>query len=527
MDQLTSTLSGQTYRVGPALPSLGEGFHRGYIGAHEVLLRLAVAGTPAVAALRAEAQLMSRIKHPQVAAPQDLGETERYTFLVLDTPPERPLAELIHQTELAVSAGLDVALQIAEIMHGLHSAGIAWGRLRPQACTIDRAGRLKLIDVRGVGDSVLTGALTMAEATYLAPELGAGQLPTVSSDLYACGVLAHELLAGRAPFAGANPTELAVKHMSEAPPDLAAIRPDLPGDLVALISRCLRKLPEERPASMAEFIDELRAIQQRLLAEEQSRMIACPRCHAHVPPSKRCPMCNAPLVVEQPVLTRRRIRRSIPLISIALTSFSILCALFAIFDQSNTRRAAGPAPTLVAATATPLPTLAPSPLPTATVIPVAEGTISVQPADVADPNIDLIRVRTYREAQQVVSEIEVVGQIYTEPNEAIYQVLIDTDPAGGDQSTPWGALSADYTILYRSGDEEGMVLAWDGATWQGVGAVAVEMNGGRLALRAPAEWLGESETLRYGVLATNPSDNLTDYAPARGDSVAVAGAPRK
>ena len=51
MEQLTSGLSGKTYRVGAALAGLGEGFYRGFDGAREVTLRIAAANTPAVATL--------------------------------------------------------------------------------------------------------------------------------------------------------------------------------------------------------------------------------------------------------------------------------------------------------------------------------------------------------------------------------------------------------------------------------------------------------------------------------------------
>src|SRR6185436_3598416 len=117
--------------------------------------------------------------------------------------------------------------------------------LRPQAFWIDKTGRLKLVNLRGAGRPVGDGKLTLAEATYLAPELSVGHTPTASGDLYACGALLYELLVGRPPFVGAGTTELAVKHLAEPAPSLKQVLPDLPADLAALTDSCLKKAPEE------------------------------------------------------------------------------------------------------------------------------------------------------------------------------------------------------------------------------------------------------------------------------------------
>jgi len=295
MEYLTSGLSGQSYHLGQPLAAVGEGFHRGFAGTQEVTLRVAAAQPAAVAQLRAEATLLDRLAHPQIVRVRDRGRTPQTYFLVLDEPAERVLADLIQPGDLSPTVALDIVVQVCDIVAALHAAGIAWGRLRPQAFWVDRAGRLKLADLRGAGQPIGDTPLTMAEATYLSPELGGGQPPSAPGDVYACGVLAYELLAGHPPFIGASPTELVVKHLVEPAPDLLRTRPGLPPDLTALVARCLSKDPADRPASLAVLTAELGAIQARLQAEERGRMVVCPRCQGRILPTARCPLCNAPL----------------------------------------------------------------------------------------------------------------------------------------------------------------------------------------------------------------------------------------
>ncbi len=526
MNYLTSGISGVTYRVGPALSGFGDGFYRGFAGTQEVTLRIAPAGTAAVAALRAEARLLERLDHPQIVRLIDRGRTHEAFFLVFDAPAGRPLVEVVHQFDLSLSTALNVLVQAVDILAVLHQAGIGWGRMRPQAFWIDKGGQLKLVDLRGAGESIAGGSLTLSEATYLAPELSTDRHHTERSDLYAVGVLAYELLAGRAPFTGSDPTELALKHLTEPPPDMAQARSDLPADLCDLVGRCLSKTPEVRPASALALRAELESIWERVRVDEQGRMIICPRCQSAVLPARRCPVCDAQLQssgATPPPPPRKR--RWLPMLAIGVSILVLIWTLFGMGHTSSDAAALQPTGTPAQATsvATPLPTHEPTPLPTATAVPIPKGALIAAAGDVADADIDLIQAHTAFDNEWLVVRIDVVGRIEGSAADRRYQVLIDVDdPASGDTSTPWQQLSADYTVLFRSGDQGGMVLHWNGTSWESIGAATVETSGGTLVMRVPAAWLGSPETLRYGVLAVNGTASLVDYIPPRGSDPASA-----
>ena len=80
---------------------------------------------------------------------------------------------------------------------------------------------------------------------YLSPEQALGEPATGASDLYALGVVAHEMLTGRRPFDKGTPVATALAQVHEPPPPLP---PHVPRGCASLIERCLEKTPDRRSA---------------------------------------------------------------------------------------------------------------------------------------------------------------------------------------------------------------------------------------------------------------------------------------
>ncbi len=91
----------------------------------------------------------------------------------------------------------------------------------------------------------MTG-LAVGTPMYMSPEQIQGADLDGRCDLYALGVLAFTLLAGREPFLGNNPTAIAFEHLQAPPPDLRLLRPGTPEPWVALVERLLAKSPADR-----------------------------------------------------------------------------------------------------------------------------------------------------------------------------------------------------------------------------------------------------------------------------------------
>jgi tetratricopeptide (TPR) repeat protein len=87
----------------------------------------------------------------------------------------------------------------------------------------------------------------------MSPEQASGELVDARSDLYSLGVVAYELLTGAPPFRGASGAAVASKHLSESPPPIERVRPEVPAALAAVIMRALVKSPEQRWQTGAEI----------------------------------------------------------------------------------------------------------------------------------------------------------------------------------------------------------------------------------------------------------------------------------
>jgi eukaryotic-like serine/threonine-protein kinase len=82
---------------------------------------------------------------------------------------------------------------------------------------------------------------------YMAPEqLLDSKRVDPRCDVYALGAVLYECLTGQPPFEGTNAVAIAFKVVHDGEPDARALRPDAPDTLVELISRCMRKDPDER-----------------------------------------------------------------------------------------------------------------------------------------------------------------------------------------------------------------------------------------------------------------------------------------
>ncbi|MCA9513394.1 MAG: protein kinase [Myxococcales bacterium] len=89
---------------------------------------------------------------------------------------------------------------------------------------------------------------------YAAPETLGGLGAGPAADLYAFGVVAFELLAGRRPFLERTPETLSYAHMHTTPPSLRQVRPDLPEPIADVVAELLRKEPSRRPAGAEAWI---------------------------------------------------------------------------------------------------------------------------------------------------------------------------------------------------------------------------------------------------------------------------------
>jgi serine/threonine-protein kinase len=103
-----------------------------------------------------------------------------------------------------------------------------------------------------------SAGMAIGTPAYMAPEqLAADPAADHRIDIYAVGLLAYELLSGHSPFVGTSPQATMAAQLTRVPDRLDSVRDDVPPALAAVITRCLEKLPENRPQTANALLDEL------------------------------------------------------------------------------------------------------------------------------------------------------------------------------------------------------------------------------------------------------------------------------
>lgn len=214
-----------------------------------------------------EARHAAALHHPGIAGVYDVGEAgpddgsvHPRPFLVMELVEGQPLSSLlVGGRDLDPDAVRDLLSQVGDALGAAHAAGIVHRDVKPANLIVTPAGKIKVTDfgiaraADGVGIT-RTGAV-MGTPQYLSPEQAEGKQATAASDVYALGVVAFEMLAGRRPFEADSPVATALAHVREPIPDLPA---EVPRDLAAVVRRALSKNPAERYADGSVFAAALR-----------------------------------------------------------------------------------------------------------------------------------------------------------------------------------------------------------------------------------------------------------------------------
>jgi serine/threonine-protein kinase len=221
------------------------------------------AGPEAIERFRREVRLARRIAHPSVARTHDLGTHEGQPFLTMEYVEGEDLRSLLaRQRVLPPARAARIALAVCEGLAAAHAAGVVHRDLKPANILLEPGGRVVLTDF-GIARAVVAEAASRTQGgvvgtpLYMAPEQVSGEPVDARTDLYAVGLLLHEMLTGELAFSGDSPWAAALARLRLPPPDPRQ-RATVPEPLARLTLHCLARAPEERPASALEVASVLR-----------------------------------------------------------------------------------------------------------------------------------------------------------------------------------------------------------------------------------------------------------------------------
>src|ERR687885_1124115 len=207
---------------------------------------------------RREASAAAGLQHPNVVSVFDRGEYDGTYYIAMEYLPGRTLKEVIRdEAPIDQLRAIAFAIQILQAAAFAHRRGVIHRDFKPHNVIVGADDRLKVTDFgiarAGASEMTETGSI-MGTAQYLSPEQAQGHRVSTASDLYSIGVIVYEMLAGRVPFSGESAVSIALKHVSEPPPRLRDLRPDVHPRLEQAVGRALLKDPAQRYASADEFI---------------------------------------------------------------------------------------------------------------------------------------------------------------------------------------------------------------------------------------------------------------------------------
>jgi serine/threonine-protein kinase len=210
---------------------------------------------------RREAQAAAGLQHPNVVSVYDRGAYDGTYYIAMEYLPGRSLKQLIRaEAPLDPIRAIDLTLQILKAARFAHRRGVIHRDLKPHNVIVDDSDNAKVTDFgiarAGASDMTETGSI-MGTAQYLSPEQAQGHAVSAGSDLYSIGVVLYEMLTGRVPFDAESAVTIALKHVSEAPPPMTVMNPDVPPELEQVVMWALNKNPVDRPANADQFITAL------------------------------------------------------------------------------------------------------------------------------------------------------------------------------------------------------------------------------------------------------------------------------
>lgn len=200
-----------------------------------------------------EVRIARQISHPHVCRVYDVSDVDGRHFISMEFVDGEDLASLLRRIgRLPADKGTEVARQICAGLAAAHDRGVLHRDLKPANIMIDGRGHARLADfglAAGVDDLRRSGDVVGTPA-YMAPEQLEGQALSTRTDLYALGLVLHELFTGKRVFNESSIQELRDAHRKRGSTrSLASSTVDLDPAIERVIERCLEPDPQKRPPS--------------------------------------------------------------------------------------------------------------------------------------------------------------------------------------------------------------------------------------------------------------------------------------
>jgi len=232
-----------------------------------------------------EARLVNTINHPHIVEVHDFVEAPGHVYAVMELLEGETLTARLASKPLSLEGVVRIATQVAEALEAAHALSVVHRDLKPDNVFLsprDGADWVKVLDF-GVAKLLVQEGPRVIETQngdllgtprYMAPEQAAGLDVDARTDVYAFGTVLFEMLAGKPPFESTVYGQLAADIITRPPPPVPTLTRN--GDAVSeglrrLVTACLAKNADHRPASMGDVLWRLGHLDEDVGPPEQLR----------------------------------------------------------------------------------------------------------------------------------------------------------------------------------------------------------------------------------------------------------------
>lgn len=211
-----------------------------------------------VARFLAEMQALRTLEHPRIVPMLDPGEAQGALFFTMPYIAGETLHGRLHTTgALPVTEALRIARDVADALDYAHAKGIVHRDVKPANILVRHDGGAHLMDFGFAHVSSLAAEragggrlVVVGTPDYMSPEQVTGKAADDwRGDLYSLACVMHEMLTGRPPFAGGSSRAVMRRRLTEPPPEIRSVRPEVPAAVAAIVHRNLALSPSDRFAT--------------------------------------------------------------------------------------------------------------------------------------------------------------------------------------------------------------------------------------------------------------------------------------
>ena len=249
-----------------------------------------------------EAKAASSLNHPNIITIHEIGQVEQAHFIATEFIDGETLRQHLAKARMKLPEILEVAIQTAGALQAAHAAGIVHRDIKPENIMLRPDGYVKVLDfglaklteqshqstsadsqVDTMVKADTKPGTVMGTVNYMSPEQALGQALDHRTDVFSLGVVLYEMVAGRMPFAAATSLDTLVAILEKEPVSLDQFAPEVPAECQRIISKALRKDPEERYQTVKDLLIDLKTLREELLFEQKLSRSRPPRADIGLP----------------------------------------------------------------------------------------------------------------------------------------------------------------------------------------------------------------------------------------------------